>query len=208
MSNYPSTALSPRGYSWDGGGRSHWESWNMLSPMPMGSELLQEGSHHGHRWFQLCCKGSSPAWSLSKSPGYAGAPEVAVSGEQGKELEGRGDVHFCLFSTCGPFLLALDSLWKARVPPLGPRGQLRSGPLCSLKGVPRNPLGLLGLVLPDSRVGFLEHLGLCGLAGVGLDWGSPDPHRLAVWDGAGRVPASLACLPVSLASPHKPLRGS
>lgn len=83
------------------------------------------------------------------------------------------------------------------MPPLGPRGQLRSGPPGSLKGVPRNPLGLLGLVLPDSRVGFLEHLGLCGLAGVGLDWGSPDPHRLAVWDGAGRS-AGVSGLPSSL----------
>lgn len=109
------------------------------------------------------------------------------------------------------WLLALScQLWAAsgrlECHRWAPGGQLRSRPPYSLRGIPRNPPGLLVLLLLDSRIGFLAHLCFCP-AGGGLGRGCLDHRRLDLWDGSG-LSAGVSGLPStpSLALLCKPLQ--
>lgn len=144
MSDYPSTTPSLQGLPWatskdpwHQGGRSRRRTRNGLYPVPVGSEPLPaqcQGGHHCQIGFSLTMKGLLRGGHLhSPQPRLQGSLPVGnkakIRKEEGACPQRRSG------AVCPPlpflWLVALScwlrtGLWKAGVPPLGPRWPTQS----------------------------------------------------------------------------------
>lgn len=174
--------------------------------MPVGPELPQawcQRSHHCQAGFSCTAKGLLWGGRFQNPQAGSGSLRSLSLGSKAKTGRKVEPAPRDPEAMCPPlpflWLLTLSCrLWAAsgrlECHCWAPGGQLRSRPPYSLRGIPRNPLGLLVLLLLDSRIGFLEHLCFCP-AGGGLGRGCLDHRRLDLWDGSG-LSAGVCGLPL------------
>lgn len=158
---FPGTSVGHFNYPWDQGGRSHGKSWNGLCPVPRASETSPgqcQGSCHCQIGFRFTAKGL--LWvvdlSLPPRPGVLRSLPVGNRASSWKEEKACPQRGSCVWS------------FLAGSRPASGRLECHLGVPVQLEGVPRNPSGLLSvLLLPDSRIHPLECSCFCCPAGGG-----------------------------------------